>query len=110
MFAGAFERIRSQVLQLQPIFSPLVLAKVRECLAPFQTPVVFFHRCCTACSVQRFIDWKESREREEKFSSPILQEQEMRECQGLCRVVALNFGQVGGAGLPETEELLNNNP
>lgn len=35
--------------------------KMRERLALFQTPVVFFHRCCTACSAQWFIDWKESR-------------------------------------------------
>lgn len=33
----------------------------------------------------------------------------MRECQGLCRVVGLTFGQVGGVGLLEAGELLNNN-
>lgn len=61
MFAGASKSTGSSVLQLQPIFSPLILAKVKESLAFFQTLVVFFHQCYTACSTQCFIDWKASR-------------------------------------------------
>lgn len=77
LFTGVSGRTGSQILQFQPIFPLLVLAKVKEHLAPFQTLAIFFHHYYTACSVQFFIDWKAFRGWEKKTVPSFLQEQEM---------------------------------
>lgn len=110
LFSGASERTLSQVLQLQPIFSPLAVAKVKERLALFQTLVVFFHHCHTACSVQHFIDWKASRGWERKAFKVLKWELlYLGECQGHCRVVGSDLQTGWGVGLSKARELLKKN-